>query len=86
MPTDDADPWLWGVDRSWTDRVPANLDGDVFPSKVTKLHLTTEDTTAKCSRRILLNSLQGDRPAGRLSDFEGTEYEGMICRRCVPRR
>lgn len=81
----ESDPELWSVDRSWSDRVPANGDGEVFPSKHLKLHVDGGDTTAKCSRRILLNSMPGDRSAGRLSEIEtDPRMRSAICRRCVP--
>jgi hypothetical protein len=78
------DPYLWSVDRSWSN-YRGNSDGELAPSDHTKLHLQREDTTtAMCSRWVLLNALRGDRPAGRLSEYQGTEHEGLICRRCVP--
>lgn len=81
--TDETDPFLWSVDRSWS-YVAQNLDGQ--PYYQTKVHLDDGDTRARCSRQILLNSLPGDRPSGRLSDYEGDpRLVRWICRRCVPR-
>lgn len=84
MNTTEEDPYLWSVDRSWT-QYRGNSDGELPPSERRKLHLATEDTVAKCSSRVLLNSMPGDRPAGRLSHFEADDPD-VICRRCLPRR
>lgn len=73
---------LYGIDRSWT-RYRANSDGDLFASDHRKLHLDRGDSTAKCSKRILLNSLPGDH------GYTLTEAASMpeaVCRRCVPNR
>lgn len=86
---DETDPYLWTVDRGWG-RVPSNSEGE--PYYETKLHIDRGDSTAKCSRRIFLNSLPlargvitADAPAGRVSDFEDDlNLRTLICRRCVP--
>lgn len=87
-----SDPLVWGVDRSWSN-YRGNSNGDLASSERTKCHVDRGDSTAKCSRRILLNSLKGsdavgfsggvnaaDMPAGRASEIGRAE----VCRRCVP--
>jgi hypothetical protein len=85
----DADPLLWSIDRShgrmWR-------EGE----RPRKFHVDRGDSTAKCSSRILLNSIDAtrptgfggaisaDAPAGRVSEIEA-EMPELICRRCVPK-
>lgn len=88
----DSDPFLWSVDRSWGN-IRTSQDGESFLGAQTKYHVDRGDSTAKCSRRILLNSIDGttsvgfagdiyaDQPVGRVSEVRAS----MICRRCVPK-
>lgn len=89
----DTDPLVWSVDRSWGN-VKANSDGTMYPSDYRKYHVDRGDSTAKCHRRIFLNSLRDskvpgmsgaggfgdDAPAGRASELARED----VCRRCVP--
>lgn len=77
-----AAPVVYGVDRSWSN-YRANSDGHMAPSDHRKFHLDRGDSTAKCSSRVLLNSLPGDRGEP-LADLE-RNAPGAVCRRCVPR-
>jgi hypothetical protein len=85
-------PLLWSVDRSWS-RYRGNSNGDLAPSAQTKLHIDRGDSSAKCSRRIFLNSLTDDVPVGfsgggmSMDTDSGTASENVrddVCRRCVP--
>lgn len=76
-----SDPILYSVDRSWSNYRGSRISGDLAPSDTRKYHVDRGDSTAKCSPRILLNSLKGDAAGERLSEIRET---GLVCRRCVP--
>lgn len=82
------DRLLWSVDWSWRQgRSSANLDGEIPASARTAFHLDRGDSSAKCSPRVLLNSMEDDVPVGTVSEWEDPENgnPSRICRRCVPR-
>ncbi len=82
----EEDTPLWSVDRSWSN-YRGNANGELAPSDLTKSHIDRGDSTAKCSSRILLNSLDSgiyaDQPTGTVGELE-RQAPGIICRRCVP--
>lgn len=93
----DDDTKLWSVDRSWGNH-RGNSDGTLAPSDFTRMHVDRGDSTAKCSKRILLNSIDGTRPIGFGGDITADQPTGtigdmatnpnfaaMVCRRCVPK-
>jgi hypothetical protein len=82
MSADKNDPLVWSVDRSWA-QYTGNSDGNFAESDTRRFHIDRGDSTAKCSTRVLLNSLAGDRPIGRLSEISPA-LRAMVCRRCVP--
>lgn len=70
---------VWNVDKSYSNYRGSKLNGDLPPSEKSKYHLDSGDTTAKCSPRVLLNSMPGD-----VGEWLDTLSRDEVCRKCVP--
>ncbi len=73
---------VFNVDASWSQYRGSRYNGELARGDASKFHIDRGDTTAKCSPRVILNSLPGD--VGEWLDELEADTPSLVCRRCVP--